>query len=253
MKNRRLDPIEMALSRLSRLAPSTAAWLDWQRRGSLWRWGGPMNGQPVRQALVRRLVAATTPTAIIETGTYRGDTTLFLADIADCEIHSCEIDPRFHAFAQRRLGRRDDIHLALTASHHFLRTYADTQPTRDDVLFYLDAHWQGDIPLHDELEIISTRFTRSVVLIDDFRVPDDPGYRFEDRGPGRCLSESEVPVDLRDRWRWHYPSAPSDTEGGKRQGCALLLQHSDDGRTDWIGPTLASELARSWRTVDDRT
>lgn len=250
MNDRRLDPIEMALARLSRLTPSTAAWLDWQRRGSLWRWGGPMNGQPVRQALVRRFVAAMGPAAIVETGTYRGDTTLFLADIADCETHSCEVDARFHSFAERRLGHRDDIHLALAASHHFLRSFADTQPT--DVLFYLDAHWEGDLPLHEELDIISSRFTRSVVLIDDFLVPGDSGYRFEDRGPGRCLSETTVPADLRDRWRWHYPAAPSHTEGGKRQGCALLVQ-LDGGGTDWVGPGLASELARSWRTVDGRT
>lgn len=248
----RRDPIEMALNRLSRLSPKTAAWLDWQRRGSLWRWDGPMNGQPVRQELVRRLVAAMEPTMIIETGTYRGDTTLFLADIAACEVHSCEIEPRFHAFARRRLGQRKDIHLTLAPSRHFLRSFAEGEPTPADIFCYLDAHWQGDIPLHDELEIISSHFHRSVVLVDDFQVPGDPGYRYDDHGPGRSLSRDDVPSPLRDRWDWHHPTAPSHTEGGKRQGCALLLQRSADGGTDWVGPSFASELARAWRSVDDR-
>ena len=42
-------------------------------------WGGPFNGQPARQALFRELVAKLRPCAIIETGTYFGTTTEFMA------------------------------------------------------------------------------------------------------------------------------------------------------------------------------
>lgn len=42
-------------------------------------WGGPFNGQPARQALFSAIVADIRPKAIIETGTYFGTTTEFMA------------------------------------------------------------------------------------------------------------------------------------------------------------------------------
>jgi hypothetical protein len=38
-------------------------------------WGGPFNGQPVRQALFREIIATMRPQGIVETGTYLGTTT----------------------------------------------------------------------------------------------------------------------------------------------------------------------------------
>ena len=55
-------------------------------------------------------------------------------------------------------------------------------------LFYLDAHWHEYLPLRDELEIALGQFANAVVLIDDFQVPDDPGYGFDDYGPGKTLN-----------------------------------------------------------------
>ena len=42
-------------------------------------WGGPFNGQRARQALFREIVTKLRPYAIIETGTYLGTTTEFMA------------------------------------------------------------------------------------------------------------------------------------------------------------------------------
>ena len=42
------------------------------------RWGGPFNGQRQRQQIFRDVLAAMPFSAIVETGTYRGDTTVFL-------------------------------------------------------------------------------------------------------------------------------------------------------------------------------
>ena len=55
--------------------------LDYYRfpeRGQIW--GGPLNGQQSRAALLRSLVERLSPAAIIETGTYLGTTTEFFAD-----------------------------------------------------------------------------------------------------------------------------------------------------------------------------
>ena len=55
------------------------------------------------------------------------------------------------------------------------------------VFFYLDAHWNDDLPLADEIDIIFSRCPWAVVMIDDFEVPSDPGYQFDDYGPGKAL------------------------------------------------------------------
>ena len=54
-------------------------------------------------------------------------------------------------------------------------------------LFYLDAHWGKRLPLADEMRVVAGAFPRCVIAIDDFMVPDDPGYAFDDYGPGKRL------------------------------------------------------------------
>jgi hypothetical protein len=49
---------------------------------------------------------------------------------------------------------------------------------RDSPLFfYLDAHWNEDLPLAEEIDLIFSRSPCAVVMIDDFEVPGDPGFR----------------------------------------------------------------------------
>ena len=55
-------------------------------------------------------------------------------------------------------------------------------------LFYLDAHGQNSLPLHDEVELAVAHFAKAILLIDDFAVPDDPGYGFNNYGPDKRLT-----------------------------------------------------------------
>ena len=55
-------------------------------------------------------------------------------------------------------------------------------------LFYLDAHWNDHLPLREEVELALKHFAKAVLIIDDFAVPDDPGYAFDDYGPGKALT-----------------------------------------------------------------
>jgi hypothetical protein len=60
------------------------------------------------------------------------------------------------------------------------------------ILFYLDAHWNDDLPLEEELELIFSVHPHAVVMIDDFQVPDDPGYQFDEYGPGKALTPALI-------------------------------------------------------------
>jgi predicted O-methyltransferase YrrM len=191
---------------------------DWFLRPGLRRqYGGPFNDQRARARLVAELAGLGAIQAAVETGTYRGTTTLFLArELAGKPVHSVEIDPRFHHYARLRTRGQREVHLELGDSRDFLRRLArDPASPRTDVLFYLDAHAPGNAPLREELELIGRGWVEPVILIDDFEVPGDPGYGFNDG-----LDRTILPAEL----RAFYPTTPSAEETGYRRGCVLLAR-----------------------------
>src|SRR5271165_4306337 len=74
--------------------------------------GGPMNGQTARLEVVRTLIAALRPALLVESGTFRGTTTEWLAQFST-PVVGIETDPRFHAFSQHCLGERQNVRLML--------------------------------------------------------------------------------------------------------------------------------------------
>ena len=153
-------------------------------------WGGPFNGQAGRVQLVNWLMELAPPALILETGTYRGTTTAHLAQNG-ASVVSIEARPRNLGFARRQLAGYGNIELRLGDSRdHLRRVLADRAPSLDQAaaLFaYLDAHWYDDLPLVDEIEIIFSAAPNAIVMIDDFEVPGDAGYAYDDYGPGRAL------------------------------------------------------------------
>jgi len=208
---------DRAYLRLTDAAPqSLATRLDQMRALSL---GGlPLNGQRHRQQIVRDLVTLIDFDEIVETGTWRGATTLFLSHVSGRPTYSVELLPRYFRFAQRRCSGAHDVHLRLGDSRAFLRELSE-QISDHTTLFYLDAHWQPDVPRFEELQIIAGAWRHAVVMIDDFAVLDDPGYGFVRYG------ETPLTVDYLPAlpgWTMSYPVAPSGTETGAKRGCVVL-------------------------------
>jgi hypothetical protein len=179
---------------------------------------GPMNGQRKRQQLVRELVGAVAFDEIVETGSYRGATTQFLHHVSGLPVHSAEVESRYYRCAAARCRPYVGIRLHDGDSRDMLRCLSerDGDPT---LFFYLDAHWQEDVPRYQELEIIEKRWRRAVVMVDDFHVPHDPGYAFTSYG-GVPLTTEYLP-DL-PGWRAFYPAADSAEETGAVRGCIVL-------------------------------
>lgn len=185
---------------------------------------GPMNGQPGRQQVVRDLLRDVPVQAILETGTYLGTTAKFLADASNVPVHSVEANQRFHRYAVERHTGDDRIQITLADSRVGLAAWAaDPEVPKECVLFYLDAHWHRDLPLADELRLIADGWSDSLVLIDDFEVPGDPGYGFDDYGPGKRLCLDYIPAELRDAWVPLFPTMTSADEGGRKRGWVLLV------------------------------
>lgn len=216
------------------LPPRVAARLDLLRPGLAYSWGGPMNGQTARQAIVRDIAHSIHFDRVVETGTYRGSTTEFLSHVfRGVRLDTTELSSRYWAYAQRRLQPHTAVSVHLADSRDFLTRMAHKTDTKETVFFYLDAHWEDDLPLRDELTIIAHKWQRAVVMIDDFQVPDDPGYMFDDYGSGKILTESYLPLDTLVGWKVFYPATPSSEESGMRRGCCILSS-----------PALADDVAR---------
>ncbi len=191
--------------------------------------GGPLNGQTFRQRIYADIMDRMDFKAIVETGTFRGTTTEFFAK-SGLPVYSVEIDDRAYGYASQRLSRqRDRVRLFQGSSPEFLKGLAERLDfPKSRVFFYLDAHVQDSsryhkAPLVEELEIIFTKWTEAVVMVDDFQVPGT-AYSFDDWGPGRSLSlECLNPLRHLDLSAF-FPSVGPKHETGARRGWVVLCR-----------------------------
>jgi len=192
-------------------------------------WGGPFNGQLARAALFRSLVAQLKPQAIIETGTYHGTTTEFMAQTG-LPLFTVENHPRNYGFSRARLLRCRRVTVHRGDSRQFLR-HLFQGPLRafaDRTLFaYLDAHGENDLPLADEIDLIFGHCRAAVIMIDDFQVPDDKAYRYDDYGGADALTPAYIEPSIRTHdLQAYYPSVPAAQETGMRRGCVVLAKQA---------------------------
>ncbi|MEA5417269.1 hypothetical protein, partial [Synechococcus sp. BA-132 BA5] len=213
-------------------------------------WGGPFNGQAKRRALFLDIVARIQPMVLIETGTYRGTTTQFMAENFPGPILTCEANRRFFLQSQQKLARFPQVQPVECDSRLFLeKTLQDIQGP-GCIFVYLDAHWEEDLPLAKELEIISQSQLRAVVMIDDFAVPFDSDYSFDDYGPGKILN-LELVSFLRDLpIKFFFPAAASAEETGARRGCCVITTSLELAECLIQSPHLRHGDWRDWKLVE---
>jgi hypothetical protein len=187
-------------------------------------WGGPFNGQIFRQRIFRELLEVIHFDVIAETGSYRGTTTDYLQRCSRLPVYTVELDPKMWGYVKGRFIFRKDVVIAEGDSRTFLKRFVN-DPARHGkrVFFYLDAHWGEDLPLREEIQIIFTRCPDAVVMVDDFQVPGDPGYTFDDYGTGKVLC-LEYLKDVAEQFKLgaFFPAVGSDMETGARRGCVVL-------------------------------
>ena len=196
-------------------------------------WGGPFNGQCFRQLMYLDLALACNFEAIVETGTFRGSTTRFLAqNSGGAPVYSCEYGPLNFEFAKWRLRGDQNLFLFNLDSRNFIRDLKISRQAK--TFFYLDAHWGADLPLREELNLIIQKFEKFVVMIDDFEVPNDPEYQFDDYGPGKRLSLRDFPLHQDNGIACYFPARPSCQESGLRRGVIVLASLGLKGKLDAI-------------------
>ena len=183
--------------------------------------GFAMNGQTARLEAVRQVFYGCRIQSIIETGTFRGTTTEWLAGfgvpVMTIESHA----PTFE-FAVRRLRNFKNVSVRMGSSSDVLSKYLPSIGRATPTMIYLDAHWEGHLPLAEELDTICSCLDHFVIVIDDFEVPRDPGYTFDDYGPGKALTADYLNRSAGRSLARFYPSVPSIEETGIRRGWIVL-------------------------------
>jgi hypothetical protein len=201
--------------------PRLGALADRQRRETFDHWDLGFNGQRGRQRMLSELVASTGVDTFVETGTFRGRTASYVRHYFRLPVWSVELVPRSYELCRWRFRDDPDVHLARGDSRDFLRSMAQ-ELTGRRCLFYLDAHWYDDLPLADELRIISRGWDEYVVVVDDFRVDDDSSYFYDDYGPGLSLELANLPLSEIGAHAAYFPTLRGGDDDYPWRGCVVI-------------------------------
>ena len=185
-----------------------------------------LNGQMHRKRIFCDLVTACAFDAIVETGTFKGDSAAYMAQTANLPVYTSEVNPRFSLLARVRLRSVPKVNFFLGDSRNFLQRLPAVLGDRSKRLFfYLDAHWYADLPLGGELDVIAKDWEQFVIMIDDFQVPGDEGYGYDSYGENQALTFGR----FANVFRQHclipfFPTLPSREQTGIKRGCVVLAR-----------------------------
>lgn len=189
----------------------------------------PLNEQRLRRKVVDALLTRLPFGFLVETGTFVGNTTAYLAGHAarlGARLDSCDTNEFFLNFAAGRLRDQPGVHLHLQESGEMLPALSET--IGDALAFvYLDAHYfdaafDEDVPIKRELAVVGA-WPRAVVLIDDFRVPGDPSFEYDDYGAAGSLCLEFLAAELAG-YRVFFPAHRAGAEGGMPRGYVLATR-----------------------------
>jgi hypothetical protein len=210
-------------------------------------WGGPFNNQSNRKDIFDAIVRSLRPSVIVETGAFRGATTEYIAVNYDISTFTCEIDAYSYGYVKARLFKHSKVAVKHQDSRLFLKALlgSSDQLSAGTILFYLDAHWGEDLPLAEEIDLIFSHRRDAIVIIDDFKVPWDPGYGYDNYGIGKALTPEYIfaPVE-RHCLVQLYPTVESSEETGNRRGCVVLANSAT-----MIAKLKDIQMLREWRKL----
>jgi hypothetical protein len=153
---------------------------------------------------------------VVETGTYLGDTTKFFGENA-CSVYTVERDGEYFRSSQARNDLGQNIKFYLGNSWEVLDNEIIPQ-IKGQTVFYLDAHWGQPCPTVLELGIIAKHGLKPVIVIHDFKVPNQPGLGWDSYPDFEYKIENIEPylekIYGREAYRYEYNSESSGAKRG---------------------------------------
>lgn len=138
------------------------------------------NRECIRSYIFWRLFKNYDCTSFVETGSLYGETTSYVNRVFKTPIFTCEINKTYHIISKINLLWTRDIYKYLGDSPEFLDQVLQPSLLGNNPMFYLDAHWRGHVPLGDELTLIAERCEKALILVDDFKVPWNSDFLFDE-------------------------------------------------------------------------
>ncbi|MEW1550532.1 hypothetical protein [Streptomyces tsukubensis] len=188
--------------------------------------GGPFGFDITTAFQIDYLIELYECDGIVETGAHMGDTTAYLArQYSHLPILSCDIVDYYVRFTQQRLANLGNATVLQGDSAFVL---PDLLQGLKRPLVYLDAHWQDQWPLRDELAAVKS----GVVAVDDFDIGHSrfgfDHYDGEECGP-RLLAKALPDADevFVGNPYASYPAPCLQT--GRRSGTGYLARTLDTG------------------------
>lgn len=179
-------------------------------------------GDMILKAEFKKLIEKHNINIIFETGSYLGHTTRQLANIYEVEwVYTFESNPHYYQETHKNINEPENecenVTNVLGDSSELMGKYIMRCDADDNVLFFLDAHWNANNPLLQELDIIATAKLRPVIIVHDFKVPDHPELGF-DTYNGQDYEWSWIEQSIeniygKDGYTYYYNS---EAEGAKR-------------------------------------
>jgi len=195
--------------------------------------GGPFNNQKIRRSIFEDIFKSYEPDYIIETGTFRAITTSYFASLEPTtSVISSEISDRYHRFSSLRMRNVNNVNLIKEDSRAMLHGLVknNTDILSKKCFFYLDAHWYNDLPLREEFEIITQHWNNFIIMVDDFEVPGDSSYTYDDYGGDKILNVDYLRrCNLSSNTSYFFPSDGLNESGAKR-GCVIVVQGSNEDK-----------------------
>lgn len=152
----------------------------------------------------------------IETGTNVGSSVVYLAkNFPKLPCYSCEPDKEACDFARGKAAALPNVQISNELSPQFLHTLQGKVPglCARETMFWLDSHGYGfRWPLRDEVEFITTRFDSACIFIDDFKVPGQPQFLFDEYDGQVCgLEEIAGGLAKKSDYRFILPTYKDKT------------------------------------------
>lgn len=154
------------------------------------------HGDPFYQKIVPLIIEKYKATSFIETGTYLGHSSEFIAKLfPELPIYTTEVNDNFFELASKRLGKYSTITPIKQHTLDFLHHTIGNQNLGERPVFFIDAHWEHDWPLIGELEFIKARYPNAILVIDDMKIPNQPHFPYDNYGGDKvCDLEHIAPV-----------------------------------------------------------
>ena len=104
---------------------------------------------------------------IYETGTYLGWSTIKLSEF-NLPVYTIEVNTNYIVESHNNLKNIKNVHVIWGKSPEILDSLCIKN--EENSLFFLDAHWNENLPILDELDVIK-RTKNPIIIIHDFFVP----------------------------------------------------------------------------------